>query len=51
MCVVCQAEWEVELVQELQPFAECFERLFVLRRKGEWKPPQPVNWHPKHQAK
>ena len=33
VCVVCQAEWEVELVQELQPFAECFERLYILKRR------------------
>jgi hypothetical protein len=46
-----EGEWECAKVLPLEPFAECFERLFVLRRKGEWKPPQPVNWHPKHQAK
>eukprot|EP00752_Nemacystus_decipiens_P016351 g14623.t1 len=29
------AEWEVTSVVELDPFPQCFERLFLLRRRGE----------------
>ena len=33
-----EAEWTVETTMPLEPFPECFERLFILKRKGEWKP-------------
>jgi len=28
-----EVEWVVEKVEELAPFAECFERMYVLKRR------------------